>query len=268
MPELPPRRRAGGAPFHPALLALFALTLAAAPAAAQIVRGTVVDAEAGTPIAHAEVVLIDEDGNAVQTSLSDGVGAFMLQAPKAGRYTLNVRHIAFVAVSTPVVDVMDLQIVDVQIRMSTAAITLDPLVVVQRRSYGVGQIAEFYERADRYGKGGFGRIYFHEDIQRYISLRHLFMTLPRQASCGMPILIDGLPIDDMRDLDAFANPKDVEGVEVYRSWAQVPPEYQHLANQCGIALVWTRPTPGSPFSFKRLLVAVGVTLGLTLLLSQ
>lgn len=252
MPELTPPRRARAAP---TLVAPFALLIATAPAAAQLVRGTVIDVAAGTPIPHAEVALVDQDGQRLQTALTDSLGFFLIEAPNAGRYTLTVRHIGFVAVSTPVVDVSDAEMVSVQVRMSAEAITLDPLVVVQRRWYGIARLEQFYDRADWNARSGNGRIYFHEDLQTYSSLRHLFMTVPRRINCRMPILVDGIPIHSLDDLDAFAQPEDVEGVEIYRGAAQVPPEFAHLTD-CAIALVWTRPTRGNPFSWKRFLVGV------------
>jgi len=252
MPVLAPPRRARAAP---TLVAPFALLLATTPAAAQLVRGTVIDVAAGTPIAYAEVALVDQNGQSVLTALTDSLGVFLLEAPNAGRYTLTVRHIGFVAVSTPVVDVSDAEMVSVEVRMSAEAITLDPLVVVQRRWYGIARLEQFYDRADWHVRTGIGRIYFHEDLQSYSSLRHLFMTVPRRLNCPMPILVDGIPIHSLDDLDAFAQPSDVEGVEIYRGAAQVPPEYAHLTD-CAIALVWTRPTRGNPFSWKRFLVGV------------
>ncbi|HEX6939451.1 MAG TPA: carboxypeptidase-like regulatory domain-containing protein [Longimicrobiales bacterium] len=266
MPDLAPRTRAARRGHAITLLAAAALCLAAAPAAAQVVRGTVVEATTGTPIGQAEVVLVDDGGKERRRVITDTHGLFLLEAPEAGRYTLAVRRIGFVAVQTPVVDVSESEAVAVEIRMSAEAIPLEPLVVVQRRWYGIARLDEFYRRADWNSKLGRGRIYYRDDIEHYASLRHLFAMVPQGRSCPMQILVDGLPISEMEELDAFAHPDDVEGVEIYRGPAQVPPEYAHLAT-CGIALVWTRPTRGKPFTWKRFFIAVGLA-GLMVLLAN
>lgn len=249
----------------PTLAALAALLFAAVPATAQLVTGTVVDASSNAPIAYAEVVLLDKDGKEVNAVLSDSLGNFAVSAPDAGRYTLAVRHIGYAAVSTPVVDVEKSQRVTVEIRMSAEAIMLDPLVVVQRRWYGHARLDEFYSRADLNAKRGAGRIFFHDDVQRYTSVRHIIATTPQRSMCPMTILVDGLIVEP-RDLDVLANPKEVEGVEIYRSAAEIPPQYAYQAGCGGVALIWTRPTTDGKFTMKRLLIGFGSILALTLIL--
>jgi hypothetical protein len=41
------------------------------------------------------------------------------------------------------------------------------------------------------------------------------------------------------DLAKF-NPLDLEGMEVYRSAAEIPPEYNATGSACGVILLWTR----------------------------
>lgn len=177
---------------------------------------------------------------------------------------MSVRRIGFVTVATPVVKVEAGEAVSVELRMNPRAIPLDPLVVVQRRWYGNARLQQFYERAEWNDKLGRGRIYFREDLQNVFSIRHLIYQTPQRMRCPMQVLVDGLPIGHMDDLDAIAAPEVVEGVEIYRGPAQMPVEYSYL-NACSLALVWTRPTPGRPFSWKRMLVAGGLV-GAVLLL--
>ena len=240
------------------------LLLSAPPVASQVVRGTVIEEGFDEPIAQAEVILIDDEGEEKANALTDSLGVFRLQAPEAGSYTLSVRRIGFVTVATPVVNVATGEAVSVELRMSARAIPLDPLVVVQRRWYGISRLQQFYERAEWNDKLGRGRIFFREDLQNVSSIRHLIHQTPQRWRCPMQVLVDGLPISHLDDLDAFAAPDVVEGVEIYRGAAQVPIEYAYL-NACSLALVWTRPTPGRPFSWKRTLVAGGI-LGTILLL--
>src|SRR5690606_4887317 len=233
---------------------VFPLLFAALPAHAQIVRGTVVEEGFDKPIDQAEVVLVDKDGKEKAKALTDSLGIFRIEVEEAGRYSLSVRRLGFVTVATHEVEVGTGETVAVELRMSAQAIPLEPLVVVQRRWYDIPRLAEFYERAEWNAKLGRGKIYFREDLDRFVSLRHLAeMTLAR-PSCPMEILVDGLPIDHPSDLDAVARPDVVEGVEIYRGPAQVPVEFSYRGS-CALMLVWTRPMPGRPFSWKRILVA-------------
>ena len=79
------------------------LALGAVPAAAQVVRGTVVDnevtevvggVEIHVPVVGAEVELVVEGGGVVRT-VTDSSGVFLLSAPGPGTFGLRVRHPAY-----------------------------------------------------------------------------------------------------------------------------------------------------------------------------
>lgn len=77
-------------------LALAAAALAAAePAYAQIIRGQVVDASTGAPIQGAFVVLLDSAGVHWGETLSGDGGAFVVRAPRPGRYVLRAERIGY-----------------------------------------------------------------------------------------------------------------------------------------------------------------------------
>ena len=75
------------------------LTLAAcvvpAPAAAQMVRGAVVDSVTHAPLADVTVVLLDSAGSRAAATLASGRGRFVLRAPGPGRYQLRVQRIGY-----------------------------------------------------------------------------------------------------------------------------------------------------------------------------
>lgn len=79
-----------------ALLSLLA-TLAAVPAAAQTLRGTVVRSTDDVPIVGVVVLLLDSTEVARARSLSDIGGRFELRAPRAGRYRIRTLRIGFTA---------------------------------------------------------------------------------------------------------------------------------------------------------------------------
>ena len=70
---------------------LAALTaVAAAPAMAQTVRGTVLDTLSGVPVGSGFVVLIDSEGAEVGRTLSRADGHFSLRAPSLGERFIKI----------------------------------------------------------------------------------------------------------------------------------------------------------------------------------
>jgi hypothetical protein len=61
---------------------------------------------------------------------------------------------------------------------------------------------------------------------------------PRAVSCPIQYFVNGTPvnafnIDDVR-------PEDVEGIEIYRGFSQIPPEFNRGMAMCGVIVIWTR----------------------------
>jgi hypothetical protein len=95
-----PGRTAAALPAGAALVLLLAAIPLADDATAQVVTGRVVAAEAGRPVEGAVVRLIDADSQHVAMLLTDRDGRFVLVAPRAGRYILQVDHVAFAPTRT------------------------------------------------------------------------------------------------------------------------------------------------------------------------
>jgi hypothetical protein len=76
----------------PLVRAIFAIVVLAgamaAPAAAQAVRGDLRDADRDRLLPGARLYLLDEDGIAVDSTLTDGAGRYHLAAPVAGDYVV------------------------------------------------------------------------------------------------------------------------------------------------------------------------------------
>lgn len=77
-------------------LALLLPTLAAA----QQIRGVVVEDSSYLPIADVMVELLTPDGRVRATSLSSGAGWFEMYAPGSGSYLLRATHQAYTRVDT------------------------------------------------------------------------------------------------------------------------------------------------------------------------
>jgi hypothetical protein len=72
-----------------------AALLAAAPAGAQVVSGSVTNAHTGAPVPHAQVTVQDEQGATVASTTLDGGGRFTLHLPHGGRYLLRVSEAGY-----------------------------------------------------------------------------------------------------------------------------------------------------------------------------
>ena len=68
---------------------------------AQVVRGRITAKTSNEAVSGGIVALIDSTGRAAATTMSDEQGAFALEAPAAGRYTLRVERVAFRSTVTP-----------------------------------------------------------------------------------------------------------------------------------------------------------------------
>ena len=68
---------------------------------AQAVRGRITAKTSNEAVSGGIVALIDSTGRAAATTMSDEQGAFALEAPAAGRYTLRVERVAFRSTVTP-----------------------------------------------------------------------------------------------------------------------------------------------------------------------
>lgn len=107
-----------------------ALLLAAAlstPTSAQSLRGRLVDDASGAPVAQARVVVLDIRTRPVQRALTDENGAFSVSLAAMGRYMIRASRVGYQTVSTPPLDVLTTDDVDVEVRIATGAVPLAPL---------------------------------------------------------------------------------------------------------------------------------------------
>jgi hypothetical protein len=96
---------------------------------AQSVRGQLVDARTGEPIARAFVALLDTSGVEVTRALVGDEGTFWLQAPVPGAYRLRFKRIGFrPSESSPLSLVAD-QTADVRLQVEAIPTVLSPVVV-------------------------------------------------------------------------------------------------------------------------------------------
>jgi hypothetical protein len=253
----------------PVLYLLIAAALLAGPVAAQTVRGRVLDAGSGEPVAGAAVQVLDAGSRTVQRARAASDGTFTLRLRVGGSYRLRGDRAGYGPSTSGALEVGARDTVAVELRMAEQALTIDPLTVTARRGPRRVPALEhrgFYAREAR----GLGDFLHREDIRRGAPLR-LSQALdrvvgttliqarsgdvivfdrswgtnvlqrPGDSLCPPRIYLDGTGVSGMTvDL---VQPESVEAVEMYHGPSQIPAEYGGSTSSCGVILIWTRSGP-------------------------
>ena len=236
------------------LLALLALSHA--PAVAQVVSGTLVDAESRAPIADAVVVLVDASEAEVARATTDPRGAYLFRTGRQGAFWMRAQAAGFAPVeSRPFVlargDSLVLDFGAVRRVEQLQGVTVaapNP----QSRAY-----AGFLERS-RFGMGG--RFHGPDWFERMKPVRLSTAVVPmlaglrvntstgavtyrgrgRRVDCAPKVFVDGHPSSNL--LDAHVTMGMVRAVEVYRDETTFSPRMPVPVSSapCGLILIWTR----------------------------
>ena len=242
-----------------AVVCLCAAALASAPAAAQGVRVSVVDAGTGAPVAGAMVRVEDADGALVRAGFTDAEGAVRLALPDAGRYAVGATRAGYLPRSqTLVIPRSGEQ--RLVLRLQVRPVALDTVTVVGRRTRELGR--QTFERRRATGNG----IYLDS---AYVAQRRatwpgdLLYSVPgievgndgrsryrrpytRMGGRCLVTLVNGLPFyggwPRWVQLEETLRRSDVVAVEVYRVADEVPAELQRYVwrrGRCGAIVYWT-----------------------------
>ncbi len=257
------------------LLALLPLT--ASPAQAQrnpadgAVLGQVLHSTTAQPVSGATVHVLDEVDRIRAQTTTDGEGAFSFARLDPGPFRIRVRSAGYREVVTPRWWVEVGEVLSVVVRIDPDIVLLAPLEVVGQTRSASPVLSGFYQRLDRRTGGTF---ITREDIEARAAVRvtDLLADLPgvrfemdggsgdprRDAvitfarapiggltggRCPVQIFVDGVLATRGRTevpLDVLASPGHLEGIEVYRGLASVPPEFFTPDARCGVIALWTR----------------------------
>lgn len=219
---------------------------------AQVIHGTLLDANSRTPLAQGVVTLLREDSTVAQVS-TDTAGAFSLSIPRRGAYRLRAEQPGYRTATSPALGIGAQDTVEVEFTLAIDIVVLEPLVVRARTRRLTPQARRFYERKEQ---GVWGTFITRDDIERYHPIRttDLFHRIPGvqtspmmggqsvviRGTCRPTVYVDGVRVNNYRSIDDLAQPMQIEGIEVYRSSAQAPAEYTGLRAGCATVLIWTR----------------------------
>ncbi|MEQ9570367.1 MAG: carboxypeptidase-like regulatory domain-containing protein [Longimicrobiales bacterium] len=134
-------------------VALAVATLAAASpgsAAAQTIRGRLVDDATDGVIAGANLTLLTEDGDVLDRALSDSLGVFLLDA-ELGSLHIEAQRIGYRTTRSLLFDMNRLDTLDVEFRIDAEAVLLAPILVTATDPPG----EDLFEERKALGEGFF-----------------------------------------------------------------------------------------------------------------
>lgn len=262
------------------LLAVVALVR---PLSAQVVRGVVLGASTGTPVADARLVLRDPDGEIRAGMISGETGYFELHSDISGMVRLEVSHLGYADWNTANFALGSGQTIDVEVKLGVEAIPLEPIVVVARRSEGLSRTAQFERRmSDPARVGGF---FIPESIiesraaatpstlvlgapgmsvRLASSAAGLERNVIMAGECEARTFIDGVRVQQGAgaSVDDLLTPDRIAGVEMYPRGLSAPPQYVDTHDpRCGVVLFWTKePVPSGERGWNRSRIAAGLGL--------
>jgi len=239
----------------PFFLAVSVLVSTAAPAAAQSLRGSVVEEGTGAPIAGVTVALLDSAGARVFSAVSDAAGRFYMPAA-GGTYRLEATHIAYATVRLDTVRIAAQERLELTIRMAAEAIPLSPVEVTARRidPRHLATLEGFYQRWRELPSVGPRRAVRREEPE----MRSALALDDIVTWFGEPELPDGTAL--FWNGDHVLSPalgellleipiEFLEGVEFYRREIDAPLEY-HIgrscaaSHRCPVLALWGRLPDG------------------------
>jgi hypothetical protein len=229
----------------------------------QVIHGRVIHDATSAPLDLVTMELLDAAGERRGGVVTDTLGRFSVRVPEPGSYRVRLRRIGFADVVTDPVRVVTGEQVELELRMSVTVVPLEPLRVVGREEYVPGRLREYYERAGLSRRMGRGRVFMRDDLERmhFAQPSAILTHLPPRGGCRPAILLDGLPVSSVQELDAVVYMAALEGVELYSGPSQMPQEYSNRG-YCAVALFWTRHDVehARPLTWRRVFLAVGIVI--------
>ena len=222
-------------------------------AAAQSLRGVVLDASNRAPISGTAIQLQLDRGTQIRRATTDSAGAFSITAPEAGLYRVTATRLGFLQHRGDTVRLGNAETVTVEIQLDRTAVPLRPVVVTERLN---GLPDGFEARRAQ----GFGRFLTRKDIEArrgsqtsdiLRGMPGLVLTPVRRGRgpgntlsfrgpaglCQPAVWIDGVFIAGA-SVDEILPPTTLEAIEVYNSTTTAPIQYR--TGNCGVVLFWTK----------------------------
>jgi iron complex outermembrane receptor protein len=216
--------------------------------------GQVAAAGTGDPLLGVQIIVT---GTRFWT-LTNATGGFRITGLPPGRHVVEVKHADRAPLAFPLLFEPG-KTVELAVKLETGSVTL-PELVVEGRSRPASKMSPFFQRK----ASGQGYFVTREDIEKRQpriltdALRQVpglritcdfgkctaqsFQEARRiMGGCPIQYFLDGLPF--LGDVDDMT-PDQVEGIEIYRGSASIPPEFNRGTALCGVIAIWSR-VPGN-----------------------
>ena len=249
-----------------AVLACVLLAGSAPSLTAQAVSGRIVDARSGQPLAFALVVVF-ERGDEIERTVADTAGEFSIALTGlAGHDVLvTVRRLGYRPASRRLRMPDSRDGVALDVTLDLVPIRLEDVTSAAARRARRLANAGFYDRS----REGFGHFVTEEDIleRNPHEVTDVLLRIPgvsrigrsdgsamisimraqgrfASAFCSPKVFVDGVvvatPNTQAFDFDAFLEPEEIAGIEIYRGPAELPVMFGGAESDCGVIVVWTK----------------------------
>ena len=233
------------------------LLTAAQQAAAQTIRGKLLDQYTNQPIPGANVALVTPTNAPVgPTTKTGNDGSFSIRAPADGIYRLRADLSGYLSAVTPAIELGQGDEIDINWRLLAGEVQMRPVAIVANNRRTSGRLSGFYDRAQRHGFGYFitpdqiqkMRPFFVTDLLRTVpglevlpSPRGFGNIVRTIEGCQPTVYLDGVRFRLLGEsIDNIVDPSSLEGVEVYTHAAEVPAQFMDARSNCGVIALWTK----------------------------
>ncbi len=250
---------------------LLFLSLSATPATGQVrVVGRVIDDITEFPLSRTRVSLRAPDGSLIEETETTETGTFEFQVRGVGAIRLTVQSFGYQTNTTPLLFFDARKFFQVEVRLDPDAILLAPLEVIAWSARPENALHEAFRRRVETGLGTYitrdqveaRKPLLVSDLLRevpglefetsaYGNRSSVRMIRSTGMRCSTQIFLDGFLVNrrvltpgrfEAADvsIDDYVSPGSLEGIEIYKGLATVPPEFLNPDADCGVIAIWTR----------------------------
>lgn len=203
------------------------------------IRGVIIDAITGAPIAEAAVTVVGSE----LVALTDAEGAYILAGVPPGLVKVNAQIIGFLPITTPYYSIRPDSTTDVDFRLAPLTVQLDAVEVAGRRNERPGYVvsSRVVTRDQLPARGNIlealSGVVAGVDVQ---GRRDVTRVKSRGSFNDMLFVVDGTTITP--PLSFYIDAADVDCVEV-RHGAHAAVEFRRTMigqTYSGVILIWTR----------------------------
>jgi hypothetical protein len=219
-------------------------------AAQAVLAGTIRDDSTGRPLEGADVLI--ESSTKRGTSLASG--GYAISGVPAGNHVALVRLVGYAPIRIAF-RASGNDTTWLNARLTRSVQPLEPVTVEAKPDFIAADRLRTFEENRRLG---FGKFMDSTYLRKWeaVSFSVLVARVPgvtvvchrgrrpcyaasNRSGCPMRVFVDGMP-SRLTDIGTDWRVSELEAVEIYRSAAELPAEYNSASSACGVLALWTR----------------------------